>query len=178
MGSRNKVGGWTNPFEKCARQIGFILQNDQVKIQNIWNPKMVWSRWEHPFPRGPYSHVPADNLPIYDSKNAVLNASKRKQKHHLVYDSLKLTVRTYKPSAIPKKGKDHLPTNQPFIFQVRMTVLHLHFLEAFGWNHCTGGPNHHLSWRKLKNHHHWTPRAEKMVKMVAFFHRSCTNSNK
>ena len=116
MGSRNKVGGWTNPFEKCARQIGFILQNDQVKIQNIWNPKMVWSRWEHPFPRGPYSHVPADNLPIYDSKNAVLNASKRKHKHHLVYDSLKLTVRTYKPSAIPKKKERIIfqPTNPSF----------------------------------------------------------------
>ena len=97
---------------------------------------------------------------------------------------------TYYPPSIwlPKTNSSHLSMQaisnlkeriifQPSIFQVRMTVLHLHFLEAFGWNHCTGGPNHHLSWRKIQNHH-GTPRAEKMVKLVEFFHRSYTNSNK
>ncbi len=31
------VGGWTNPFEKYARQIGSFPQGSGVKIKNIWN---------------------------------------------------------------------------------------------------------------------------------------------
>ena len=34
------VGGWTNPFEKYARQIGSSPQVG-VKIKNIWNHHLV-----------------------------------------------------------------------------------------------------------------------------------------
>ena len=34
------VGGWTNPFEKYARQIGSFPQIG-VKIKNIWNAHPV-----------------------------------------------------------------------------------------------------------------------------------------
>ena len=30
------VGGWTNPFEKYARQIGSFLQGSESQIKNIW----------------------------------------------------------------------------------------------------------------------------------------------
>ena len=30
------VGGWTNPFEKYARQIGSFPQGSGVNIENIW----------------------------------------------------------------------------------------------------------------------------------------------
>ena len=32
----NVVGGWTNPFEKYARQLGSFPQV-RVKLKNIWN---------------------------------------------------------------------------------------------------------------------------------------------
>ena len=34
------VGGWTNPFEKYARQIGSFPQVG-MKIKNIWNHHLV-----------------------------------------------------------------------------------------------------------------------------------------
>ena len=36
------VGGWTNPFEKYARQIGSFPQIG-VKIKNIWNHHLVFT---------------------------------------------------------------------------------------------------------------------------------------
>ena len=43
MGLFNLVGGWTNPFEKYARQLGNLPQIG-VKIKHIWNhqPVMYW----------------------------------------------------------------------------------------------------------------------------------------
>ncbi len=40
-----EVGGWTNPFEKYARQIGNLPQIG-VKIKNIWNHHAIyfWQR--------------------------------------------------------------------------------------------------------------------------------------
>ena len=39
------VGGWTNPFEKCARQIGSFPQVG-MKITNIWNHHPVCHMFE------------------------------------------------------------------------------------------------------------------------------------
>ena len=35
------VGGWTNPFEKYARQIGKIFPKLGMKTENIWNHHLV-----------------------------------------------------------------------------------------------------------------------------------------
>ena len=35
------VGGWTNPFEKYARQIGFIFPKDRGENKNVWNHHLV-----------------------------------------------------------------------------------------------------------------------------------------
>ena len=37
------VGGWTNPSEKYARQIGFIFPKVRVKRKNIWNHHLASS---------------------------------------------------------------------------------------------------------------------------------------
>ena len=43
------VGGWTNPFEKYARQIGPFPQNGGENKKDIWNPQLVmYSLWENP----------------------------------------------------------------------------------------------------------------------------------
>ena len=42
--STNLVGGWTNPSEKYARQIGSFPQVG-VKISNVWNHHLVMVYW-------------------------------------------------------------------------------------------------------------------------------------
>ena len=45
------VGGWTNPFEKYARQIGSSSPRFGVKIKNIWNHHLAFSRYNQFYPK-------------------------------------------------------------------------------------------------------------------------------